>query len=98
MGSVGSNYASAAIGACAGDVWAPLIGPRASSHRDHDQRVGGNALVGAREWKNSAVRAAGAEANVGRAGWGSTRRSAVPGTVEETPIRRAPKLGLGSGS
>jgi len=34
----------------------------------------------------------------GCAGWGSTKRSAVPGTAEETPIRRAPALTLGSGS
>jgi len=34
----------------------------------------------------------GGEAIVGRAGWGSTKRSAVPGTAEETPIRCGPAL------
>ena len=41
---------------------------------------------------------AGDELSVERAGWGSTMRSAVPGTAEETPIRCAPALTPGSGS
>ena len=72
---------------------ARVLGPRA-----HGPRPAGrcHTRVGTREWMNFAIRAGGGETNVERAGCGSTMRSAVPGTAEETPIRRAPALALGS--